>query len=172
MNAYIDPALRGVLFIFLIIVLGLTGSLIAGSNQVNPQVNFGLFSAIFGLLFGVFYGLAAGFIDLLAFPIALVTIDFLNFVFTFAGATAIAAALTAHSCSDSSFIKKNSIAQNDEDRCRKAQASVAFLYFSFFLILVQLVFSGKAVLRNGAFALPSSKRAGPPRTGVPSMTQV
>lgn len=171
MNAYFDPILRGVLFFFLIIVLGLTGSLISGSDHANPQVNFGLFAAIFGILFGVFYGLAAGFIEVLAFPIALVTIDFLNFVFTFAGATAIAAALTAHSCSNEDFLKGNSIAQGQEGRCRKAQASVAFLYFAFFLVLVQVVLSAQALIRNGAFSLPSARRSGPARTGVP-MAQV
>lgn len=172
MNAYIDPTLRGFLFLFLIITLGLTGSLIAGSDHANPQVNFGLFAAIFGIVFGVFYGLAAGFIEILSFPIAITTIDFLNFVFTFAGATAIAAAIKCKSCTNQTYLDDNTVTQGSEGRCRKAQASVAFLYFSFFLTIAQLILSVQALMRNGAFSLNRSKRAGPPRTGVPTMTQV
>lgn len=168
MLVYIDPILRGILFLFLIITLGLTGSLIANSNHENPQVNFGLFAAVFGLVFGVFYGIAAGFIKVLAFPIAIATIDFLNFVFTFAGATAIAAAIKAHSCSNQDYLDNNTVTQGSSDRCRKAQASVAFLYFAFFLTIGQLVLSVGNVLNSGPFTLPFSKRASPPRTGVPS----
>lgn len=170
MSVYVDPILRGVLFLFLVITLGLTGSLIAGANQTNPQVNFGLFAAVFGLVFGVFYGFAAGFIKLLAFPIAIATIDFLNFVFTFAGATAIAAGIRAHSCNNQAYLDHNNITQGSSDRCRKAQASVAFLYFAFFLTIAQLVLSVSNMLKSGPFSLPFTKRAGPPRTGVPSNT--
>lgn len=172
MIAFLDPVFRGALFVLLIIPLGLTASLIDGSDRTNPQVNFGLFATVFGLTFGVFYGLAAGFIELLAFPIALVTIDFLNFVFTFAGATAIAAAINVHSCSNQVYLDNNTITQGSGDRCRKAQASVAFLYFAFFLTIAQLVLSGGAIFKNGAFSLPGSRKAGPPRSGVPSMSQV
>ena len=172
MLPYIDPALRGVLFALLILTLGLTGSLIAGSSQANPQVNFALFSAIFVLVFGVFYGLAAGFVEILAFPIALVTIDFLDLIFTFAGATAVAAAIRAKSCTNQDYLDSNAITQGQEGRCRKAQASVAFLYFAFFLTIGQLILSANTVARSGFFSLPTSKRAGPARTGVPSMSQV
>lgn len=171
MSAFIDPALRGGLFVFLIVALGLTASLIAGANHTNPQINFGIFTAVFGLVFGVFYGLAAGVIQLLAFPIALAVIDFLNLVFTFAGATAIAAALHAHSCSNEKYVAANTITQGSSGRCRKAQATVAFLYFAFALTIVQLVLSGSKLLKDGAFSLPGSRKSGPPRTGVP-MTQV
>lgn len=172
MSAFIDLTLRGALFFFLIIALGLTGSLISGSDHQNPQVNFGLFAAIFGIVFGALYGLAAGFIEILSFPIAIVTIDFLNFVFTFAGATAIAAAIRAHSCSNQDYLDHNTVTQGSSDRCRKAQASVAFLYFAFFVTIAQLVFSSKGLIANGAFSLNRSKRAGPPRTGVSTMYQV
>lgn len=166
-NATIDPILRGILFLFLVITLGLTGSLIASSNHQNPQVNFGLFAAVFGLVFGVFYGIAAIWIRFLSFPIAIATIDFLNMIFTFAGATAIAAAIGAHSCSNQTYLDNNSINQGSGDRCRKAQASVAFLYFSFFLLIAQLILSGAKVLSEGAFSTFGSRKAGPARTGVP-----
>lgn len=172
MAAFIDPILRGVLFVWLAIVLGLTGSLIEGGDPQNPQVNFGIFAAVFGLIFGVFYGLAAAFIEALAFPIVIAILDFLNFVFLFSAATAIAVAIRTHSCSNQDYLDDNKVAQGSSDRCRKAQASVAFLYFAFFTIVASLVYSVSNVFRNGAFALPSSRRAQPPRTGIPTMSQV
>lgn len=172
MSAFVDPVLRGVLFVFLVIALGLTASLIEDSNHTNSQVNFALFSTVFGLTFGVFYGLLAGFVELLAFPIALATIDFLDLVFTFAGATAVAAAIHVHSCKNQVYLDNNTITQGSTGRCRRAQCTVAFLYFAFFLSIAQLALSVSAMIKNGAFALPGRRRAGPPRTGVPSMSQV
>lgn len=171
MAAFIDPVLRGVLALFLVITLGLTGSLIATQNHVNPQVNFGLFASVFGMVFGVLYGIGAAFIEALAFPIVIAVLDFFNFVFLFSAATAIAVAIRVHSCTNETYVKFNTVAQDSEGRCRKAQASVAFLYFSFFTILALFVYSVGNVMRNGAFSLPTSRRA-PPRTGLPTMTQV
>lgn len=172
MAAFIDPILRGVLFVWLVIVLGLTGSLIQNQDPVNPQVNFGLFAAVFGLVIGVFYGLAAAFVEALAFPIIIAILDFLNFVFLFAAATAIAVATRTHSCSNQHYLDHNKVAQGSSDRCRKAQASIVFLYFAFFTILASLVYSVSNVIRNGAFSLPSGRRSQPPRTGIPTMSQV
>lgn len=171
-STIVDPILRGVLFVFLVIVLGLTASLIADSDKTNPQVNFALFSAVFGLALGVFYGLIANFVQLLAFPIALATIDFLDFVFTFAGATALAASIRAHSCGNQRFLDNNSITQGSGDRCRRTQATIAFLYFAFFLTIAQLCVSVVSMLSNGAFNRGGRKSTAP-RTGVPpTMTQV
>lgn len=45
-----DAILRIVNFVFLVIALGLTGSLAATTVwQNNPQVNFGVFAAAFGI---------------------------------------------------------------------------------------------------------------------------
>lgn len=170
MNAYLDPALRVALFVFLVIVLGLTGSLINGSDHANPQVNFALFSAVFGLVFGVIYGLLAGFLEFLAFPIVLATIDFLDFVFTFAGATAVAVAIRVHSCTNQEYLDRNTVTQGSEDRCRKAQASTAFLYFAFFVCLAQLILSVLSLTSSGPFSLPGRGRSAP-RAG-PTMSQV
>lgn len=170
-NAYVDPALRVLLLIFLVISMALLGSLIESQFHVNPQINFGIFSTAFGILIGVFYGLAAGFIESLAFPIVLFVIDLLNFIFTFAAACAIAAAIRCHSCSNKHYIDNNTVAQGSEGRCRKAQASVAFLFFSCAIIIAQLVMSGTTLFSAGPFSLPSRKRA-PARTGLPTMSQV
>ena len=67
--------------------------------------------------------------------------DFLNFVFTFAAATAIAAGIRAHSCSNQDYLDDNNIAQGSSGRCRKAQASTAFLYFSTFIFIASAIFS-------------------------------
>lgn len=170
-NAYIDPALRVVLLVFLIIAMALVGSLIENQTHVNPQVNFAIFSTAFGILFGVFYGLAAGFIEVLAFPIAIFVVDFLDFVFTFAAACALAAAIRCHSCSNQQYVDNNTVTQGSSGRCRKAQAAVAFLFFSTFITIVQLILSGSTVFSAGPFSLPSRKRS-PARTGLPTMSQV
>jgi hypothetical protein len=170
-NKIIDPVLRGVLFVFLVITLGLTGSLIADSDRTNPQVNFALFASVFGLTFGVFFGIFAAFVQFLAFPVALVTIDFLDFVFTFAGATALAASIRAHSCGNEVFLNLNPITQGSGDRCRRTQATIAFLYFAFFLTIGQLIVSILSMVSNGAFTR-GGRKSTTPRTGVPTMTQV
>lgn len=171
-NAYIDPALRVVLFLFLIITMGLTGSLIQGSQWANPQVNFAIFSTAFGITFGVFYGLLAGFVEVLAFPIALAVIDFLDFVFTFAAACAVATAIRVHSCSNQDYLDRNRVTQGSSGRCRKSQASVAFLFFASAVTIAQMAISITTLLRTGPFDLPSRKRSSPARTGLPTMSQV
>jgi len=167
MSAFIDPILRGTLFVWLVIALGLTGNLIATQNFTVSQVNFGLFAAVFGLVFGVFYGLGAAFVEALAFPIVLATLDFLNMVFLFSGATALAVAV--RHCSNNPF---NSVFQGSNGRCTRGRASVAFLYLGFFTILAAFAYSITNVIRNGAFSLPSMRKRSPPRTGVPTMSQV
>lgn len=170
-NKFLDPALRGVLFVFLVIVLGLTASLIADRDRTNPQVNFALFASVFGLAFGFFYGIFAAFIEFLAFPIVLVAIDFLDFVFTFAGATALAASIRAHSCGNQEFLDHNPITQGSGDRCRRTQAAISFLYFACFLSIAQIVISTLNMGASGAFTRGGRKNT-TPRTGVPTMTQV
>ena len=52
-----DVILRAFNFVFLVIALGLTGSLAATTiTQHNPQINFAVFAAAFGLLTSSFYG--------------------------------------------------------------------------------------------------------------------
>lgn len=173
MAAFIDPVLRGTLFVWLVITLALTGSLIATQNHVNPQVNFGIFASAFGLVFGVFFGLGAAFIEVVAFPIVIAVFDFLNFVFLFSAATAIAVAIRVHSCGNNAYIDANKVAQGSESRCRKAQATVAFLYFGFFTIFGLLIYSVTNVINNGAFTLPGvRRRSSAPRAGIPTMSQV
>ncbi|ABN68388.2 predicted protein [Scheffersomyces stipitis CBS 6054] len=165
-----DVILRSVNFVFLVVALGLTGSLAATTvYQGNPQVNFAVFAAAFGLLTSSIYGVFAYFVAAFAWPIVLATFDFLNLVFTFAAATAVAAGIKVHSCTNQSYLKDNNIVQGKENRCRKAQASVAFLYFSFFIFLASAVFSIINVVKGGLF---STSTRSAPRVGVPTMSQV
>lgn len=163
-----NTILRAANFVFLIIALGLTGSL-AGTTvtQSNLQVNFGIFASVFGLLTSSFYGVLAFFFDAFAWPIILATFDLLNTLFTFAAATAIADAIHVHSCSNRDYLDDNRVCQGSKARCHKAQASTAFLYFSFFVFLTSSVLSIVAILRDGAFSVGGRKKF---RVGVPGVS--
>lgn len=164
-----DTVLRGVNFVFLVIVLGLTGSLAATTVwQSNPQVNFAVFAAAFALLTSSFYGILAYLFAAFAWPVILAAFDFLNIIFTFAAATAVAAGIRVHSCNNQDYLDGNNIAQGETGRCRKAQASVAFLYFSFFIFLASGLFSIISVFKGGLFGGSRSTA----RVGVPSVSQV
>ncbi|EGW31412.1 uncharacterized protein SPAPADRAFT_140470 [Spathaspora passalidarum NRRL Y-27907] len=165
-----DAILRLVNFLFLVIALGLTGSLSATTvDGQNPQVNFAVFAAAFGLLTSSIYGVFAYFINAFAWPVILFVFDFLNFVFCFAAATAIAAGIRVHSCSNEDYVDNNKITQGSSGRCRKAQASVAFLYFSTFIFLASGIFSAISLFQGGLFG---ANRPSARRTGVPTMSQV
>lgn len=165
-----DSILRLVNFVLLVIALGLTASLAATTvTQNNPQVNFAIFAAAWGILTSSFYGVLAYFVAAAAWPVILALFDFLNLVFTFAAATAVAAGIRVHSCTNQHYLDNNNINQGSTGRCRKAQASVAFLYISFFIFLASGAFSLISVFKGGLFG-SSSKSA--PRVGVPTMSQV
>lgn len=158
--------IRVVLFVFSVIALGLTAGYVVDTS--SARVRFAVFSSAFSILFGCFYGFAAEFIDLLAFPLALVIVDFLNWVFLFAGATAIAAMIGAGSCSNQSNLD-NHFGGSAKD-CRLAQGGTAFLYFSWFLAVILFAYSVFDLVKGGSFGVPSRKSV--PRTGVPTMSQI
>ena len=147
-----DSILRAVNFVLLVIALGLTASLAANTiYNSNSQVNFAVFAAAFGLLTSSIYGVLAYFIAALAWPVLLAGFDFLNLVFTFAAAAALAVALRVHSCGNEDYVDNNAVAQGSSDRCRKGQASVAFLFFSFVVFLASTIFSMIGLCRGGLF---------------------
>jgi len=163
-----NTVLRGMEFVFLVITLGLTGSLIENQFFGDSRVNFMMFASVWGLLIGVFYGFAALFISVLAMPMIIVLVDFLTAVFTFSAATALAVAIRVHSCSNHFYIDNNKVAQGSSDRCRKAQADTAFMYFAFFTFLASLIISVTIGFREGWGAFGPRKSTAP----RPSMTQV
>ncbi|KAK9354233.1 membrane-associating domain-containing protein [Lipomyces doorenjongii] len=169
--------LRSLLFTFLVITLGLTGSLIAGQIFGTPQVNFMMFASVFGLLFGAFYGFIALFVTGIAFPFAIAVVDFLVTVFAFAGATALAVLIRVHSCTNHVYLDFNKVAQGSTDRCRKAQADTVFMYFAFVVALISLILSISTGIRAGWGTVPSrhagaAAPAPAAATTRPTMTQV
>lgn len=150
MLSYVDICLRAVNFVFLLIILGLSGSL-ADTRISNSHINFCVFEAVWGILTSTIYGGFAYVNAYMASPIFLATLDFLNMLFTFAGATALANLIGAHSCSNTKYLKNDDIAQGSKNRCGKAQATVAFMYFSFFIFLYSFVMQVINVVRNGLF---------------------
>lgn len=153
----LDLVLRGLNFFFLIVVLGLTGSLIAGQDDSNSRVNFALFTAVFGLVTSTFYGALAAMFKALAWPVLSISLEFLNVIFTFAAATALAVGIRVHSCSNETYLNSNAITEGSSDRCRKAQCSTAFLFFSFFTFLTSLI---AQVVMSGS--LPKSRKSNIP----------
>lgn len=165
-----DSILRIVNFVFLVVALGLTGSLAATTiTHTNPQVNFAVFAAAWALLTSSFYGVLAYFSAAFAWPVILALFDFLNLIFVFAAATAIGAAIRVHSCFNDDYVDENTVAQGSTGRCRKAQASVAFLFFSFFIFFSSTIFSIVAVAKGGLFG---SRGRSAPSVGVPAVSQV
>ncbi|GCE97765.1 hypothetical protein ZYGM_004870 [Zygosaccharomyces mellis] len=179
MLALTDNILRAVNFCFLVILLGLVGKLIQGSHSGNhnSRVNFCIFAAAFGVVSDSFYGVLANLFAPFAFPIILFILDFLNFVFTFTAATALAVGIRTHSCTNRHYLDNNKITQGSTSRCREAQAVVAFFYFSFFIFLFKMVMSFLSLLSNGAFGSSSGfssrrRRTQQANVGVPTISQV
>lgn len=165
----IDLSFRGVNFIFFVIILGLTGSLIHGQDHTNARVNFALFTAVFGLVTSSFYGALAQFIEFLAWPLITIVLEFLNFVFTFAAACALAVGLRVHSCTNQDYLDNNAIAQGSSDRCRKGQAATAFLFFAFAVTIVTFAFASFNLANGGPFS--SFTRSSRPRAGgIPTIS--
>lgn len=163
-----DLIIRILLFIFSATAIGLTGAWVHDQSGSN-RVRFAVFSAAFSLLFGVIFGILADVIEAIYFPIAMAVVDFLNWVFLFAGATAIAALTGAGSCSNSSNLEHHGF--SDSKDCRLAQASSAFLYFAWVCAVGNFVYSVLASLNSGVIGTPSRKR-NIPRTGIPTASQV
>lgn len=168
MAALGDSIIRVVLLVFSIIALGLTAAVVHLDDS-SSRVRYAVFSAAFSVLFGGFYGLAAAFIQFLYIPLLMAIIDFLNMVFLFAGATAIAAKTGAGSCSNESNLIHHGYTSSRA--CREAQASAAFLYFSWACACGNLAYSIIATLNGGSFGVPG-RRSHAPRTGIPTASQV
>lgn len=179
-----DNILRLVNAVFLIICIALSASLINTQDSGNSRVNFTMFTAAYGLFTDSIYGIFANFWEPLTWPLILVTLDFLNFAFTFSSATALAVGIRAHSCKNQSYLNNNNITQGSGNRCRESQALVAFLYFSMAIFIVKLVMSFVTLTQNGAFSSATSRFYGRRRrnnaatgiptdmSGVPSISQV
>jgi fatty acid desaturase len=161
-RSILDLSLKGVNFVFFVIVLGLTGSLISGQDGSSSRVNFALFAAVWGIVISSLYGFLSNFVEALAWPLLVFIFEFLTLVFTFAAATALAVGLRVHSCTNQSYLDSNNITQGSTDRCRKGQASTAFLYFAFFVTLFSFAAAVYSLISGGAFGSKRKSRGGVP----------
>ncbi|PTN27993.1 Fhn1p [Saccharomyces cerevisiae] len=90
-----DNLVRMINAVFLIISIGLISGLIGTQTKHSSRVNFCMFAAVYGLVTDSLYGFLANFWTSLTYPAILLVLDFLNFIFTFVAATALAVVTVA-----------------------------------------------------------------------------
>ncbi|ODQ67482.1 hypothetical protein NADFUDRAFT_81951 [Nadsonia fulvescens var. elongata DSM 6958] len=176
---YLILGLRAFILISAVISLGLTGDLAAGAGYSIPRLSFAIFASAFAILFGVFFAVFAEIYERFSFPIINSINDFLNAVFTFAAATALAKTIgnclhNTYYVSDynnktySQILNYNEITRGSTGDCREAQAAVAFLYFSFFTFLGLLIVNIINCVKLGAFT--TSRKSDTVNTGIPTLS--
>ncbi|KAL6719983.1 hypothetical protein ACLMJK_001904 [Lecanora helva] len=164
----VNIALRGLQFFFAIVILGLSGHLVASQTFGGaPSItNYEVFLGIWLFVISVI-GLAGSFISALS-GVVMVALDALSVLFTFAGGVGMAAKLGVHDCScnkpDSScpYLTNNVVINggknhegsvdqylNRVQRCREAQADTAFVWFAFATFLGTFVLSFLSWKRGG-----------------------
>ncbi|MCJ1450924.1 hypothetical protein MMC28_001258 [Mycoblastus sanguinarius] len=169
MASIINLSLRGLQFLWTLLIMALVGNMIADAKSGNPSiVNYTMFVAVFGML-SLFYLIAGTINETFSIsPIFMIVADALNVIFFLVGGIALAAYLNVHSCGNQSYIHSNSVTNGSDDpgkRCREAQAVTAFLWFGFAAFAGSLVFSALSARGGGA-------PRGGIRRGGPAMSQV
>lgn len=129
-----DNLVRIINAVFLIISIGLISGLIGTQTKHSSRVNFCMFAAVYGLVTDSLYGFLANFWTSLTYPAILLVLDFLNFIFTFVAATALAVGIRCHSCKNKTYLEQNKIIQGSSSRCHQSQAAVAFFLLFLFSI--------------------------------------
>ncbi|EAU31373.1 conserved hypothetical protein [Aspergillus terreus NIH2624] len=160
-------------FVFTLLIMALVGNMIDESFAGNPAVvNYTMFAAAFSM-FTLFYLFPSSMnIDWAGHPIIVIIVDLLNMLIFLTAGIALAAKLEAHDCSNLDYTLNNSVTNGSVDpekRCREAQASTAFLWFTWAGYTASLVFSFLSARRTGA---DLRSRVGPARGARPSMAQV
>jgi len=168
----VNLAMRGLQFLWALLIMALIGNMIATSYAGNPSiVNYSMFVSVFSML-SLFYLIPATIKEsFMIHPLLMVGLDAINALLYFCGAVAMAAYLGVHSCGNSSYTHSNSITNgspNTSKRCHEAQASTAFLWFGFAAFTVSAVFSGLQGRNSG---VNMRGGAGGIRKG-PAMSQV
>ncbi|QKX62923.1 uncharacterized protein TRUGW13939_10091 [Talaromyces rugulosus] len=165
MPKIVGLALRGLEFVFTVILLGLVGALENNSSDNPESVHFSMFTAAFSIVF-LFYLIPATWSEgLSGHPIILIVIDALNAVFFFCAAITLSARTRGHSCGDHSFLNSNSIAKGSSSRCHEAQAAAAFFWFGWASYMASLALSAVGA-KSGANLRPR------PAVQRPGMSQV
>lgn len=123
---------RGLQFIFAVLVLSLSASLVANqpSGGSPSQVNYSVFVGVISLLTWLYTAAASQFSpDGLGAPMIVLILDALNTLWYFAGGVAMAVALRVHSCGNDIYVATNGIIAGSVNRCHIAQTLTAFLWF-------------------------------------------
>ncbi|KAK4246775.1 marvel domain-containing protein [Corynascus novoguineensis] len=164
----IQVLLRAVQLLFIVILTGLIGNIIASNENATSSataaVNFSMFVVVLSWL-ATLLGLATGFVERIALPVlVLLAADGLATLFTFIDGVVLAAKLGATNCSDTEDRRAGWIAYgsaDDQKRCRQVQASTAFMWFLFATFAAALVLSFLGFRRRGG-----SMRSGPTMSQV------
>ncbi|KAK4038270.1 marvel domain-containing protein [Parachaetomium inaequale] len=164
----IQLILRAVQLLFIIILTGLVGNLIAtnidAASSATAAINFSMFVVVLSWL-AALLGLATGLVERIAPPVlALLGADALATLFTFIDAVVLAAKLKAVNCANTDGQPDNWIAYgsaDDNKRCREVQASTVFMWFLFATFAAALVLSFLGFRRGGG-----SIRSGPTMSQV------
>lgn len=165
----IQLILRAIQLLFIIILTGLIGNVIANNthaaSSATAAINFSMFVIVLSWL-AALLGLVAGLVERVALPVlALLGADAAATLFTFIDAVVLAAKLKAVNCADISGQPADWIgygSANDVNRCREIQASTVFMWFLFATFAAALVLSFLGFRRGG----------GSVRSSVPTMSQV
>ncbi|KAI9755217.1 MAG: hypothetical protein M1815_005155 [Lichina confinis] len=170
MAAMVKLGLRVLQFLWTLLVLALTGNMIAEAFAGNPSaVNFTIFVAVFAMLSLLYLIPASVKESLTIHPIIMLALDVINTLLFLIAGIVMAAKLGVHSCGNEDYLKSNSITNgsgNMGKRCHQAQAVTAFLWFGFAAFLASTVLSALGS-RGG-----SSTRGSPLRRGGPAMSTV
>jgi hypothetical protein len=165
----IQLLLRAIQLLFIIILTGLIGNVIANNinaaSTATAAINFSMFVVVLSWL-AALLGLAAALLERIVLPVlVLLGADALATLFTFISAVVLAAKLTAVNCANTAGHAANWIAYgsaNDGKRCREVQASTVFMWFLFATFAAALVLGVLGFRRGG----------GSIRSGAPTMSQV
>jgi hypothetical protein len=165
----IQLILRAVQLLFIIILTGLIGNIIASNisaaSSATAAINFSMFVVVLSWL-AALLGLATGMVERIALPVlVLFGADALATLFTFIDAIVLAAKLRAVNCGNTEGQPADWIAYgsaNDGKRCREVQAGTVFMWFLFATFAAALVLSFLGFRRGG----------GSIRSSGPTMSQV
>lgn len=131
----INLVLRGLQFFFTLLIMAITGNMIALAFGGNPSaVNYAMFVSVISMV-SLIYLITATVREKFAIhPALMIAVDALNTLFFFCGGIALAATLGVRSCGNLGYLNSNSItngAANKSMRCHEAQTVTAFLWFGF-----------------------------------------
>ncbi|KAK4458041.1 marvel domain-containing protein [Cladorrhinum samala] len=163
----LNKPLRGLQILFLIILTGLIGNVIANNvsaaGSATAAINFTMFVIVLSWLAAI-YGIVSLFVVRLSYPVVNLALDAASTLFTLIAGIVLAAKLKAVNCNHTENKPASWIAYgsaDNEKRCREVQASTAFMWFLWVTFTIGLVISLMGFRRGG----------GSVRTG-PTMSQI